>query len=50
MSYTTLHTYKGNCYYQTKEYHSAIYEYERSLSVFEWIEPINVDWKNKVTS
>lgn len=37
----------GNLCYEKKEYADAIHQYERALSVFKWIEPLDPDWRKK---
>lgn len=39
---------RGNDHYKDLDYDGAINEYERCLSLFEWIDPTDPDWKNKV--
>ena len=38
---------KGNDYFAGGEYHEAINEYERSLSMFCWVEPLSANWRRE---
>ena len=37
----------GNDFYKESNYDGAINQYERCLSLFDWVEPTDPDWKNK---
>jgi hypothetical protein len=39
---------RGNDCYKNQEYDLAVHEYERCLSLFEWVDPLDKDWKTKV--
>jgi hypothetical protein len=39
----------GSNYFRDAEYDAAINEYERCLSMLDWVEPTDPDWKKKVT-
>ena len=39
---------EGNNHYKDADFDGAINQYERCLSVFDWVEPTDPDWKNKV--
>lgn len=38
----------GNEFYNSLDYDGAVNQYERCLSLFNWVEPTDPDWKNKV--
>jgi hypothetical protein len=38
----------GNDYFKEDKYYEAINEYERALSIFTWIIPIDPNWKKQV--
>ena len=39
---------RGNEHFKAQDYDAAVNEYERCLSVFDWVEPTDKDWKKKV--
>lgn len=41
---------KGSDHFREQDYDAAINEYERCLSVMDWVEPTDPDWKKKVVS
>jgi hypothetical protein len=41
---------RGNDCFVTGEFNDAIHEYERSLSMFCWVEPLSQLWSKEVTN
>ncbi len=40
----------GNGHYRDRLHLQAVHEYERSLSVLEWLEPLEGNWRHEVRS
>ena len=38
----------GNSYFKQSSYYDAISQYERAVSIFKWVQPLDEKWREKV--